>query len=57
MHGNNIIVSIVTVTYNAENTIRPTLNSILNQNYKYIEVIVKDAESNDKTNSIISDYG
>ncbi|WP_394127503.1 glycosyltransferase family 2 protein [Vibrio hepatarius] len=49
-------VSIVTVCFNSENTIRDTLESIANQSYTDIEHIVIDGGSMDKTNKIIEDY-
>lgn len=50
------LVSIVTITYNSENTIVNTVESILNQSYSNIEYIVIDGKSSDKTLSIIDSY-
>ena len=49
-------ISIITVTLNSEKTIRDTLNSVFSQSYKYIEHIIVDGGSSDKTLSIIKNY-
>jgi len=49
-------ISIITVTYNAENFIEKTINSIINQSYKNIELIIIDGESKDDTLKIIKNY-
>lgn len=49
-------VSIITVCYNAENTIERTINSVLSQNYTKIEYIVIDGASSDNTIQIINKY-
>lgn len=50
-------VSIITVVYNAENTIRDCIESVLKQSYKNIEYIIIDGKSTDKTPAIIEEYG
>ena len=44
-----IKISVVVPVYNMVNTINETLSSILNQNYKNLELIVIDGNSNDGT--------
>ncbi|MGL5057598.1 MAG: glycosyltransferase family 2 protein [Fusobacteriaceae bacterium] len=50
------MICIITVTYNAEQFIRSTLESLLVQNFKNYELIIKDANSTDKTLEIIKEY-
>lgn len=49
-------VSVVTVAYNAGETIERTIKSVLNQTYDNIEYIVIDGGSTDDTVSIIKQY-
>lgn len=49
-------VSIITVTYNSESSIRDTLESVANQTYNDIEHIIVDGLSNDKTLEIVREY-
>ena len=46
-------LSIVTVTYNAAQVVRETLESVIGQTYPDIEYIIIDGESNDGTQDII----
>lgn len=50
------MISVIVPAYNVENTISETLDSILSQTYKEIEIIVVDDGSNDKTGKIIDQY-
>jgi glycosyltransferase involved in cell wall biosynthesis len=50
-------ISIITICLNSEQTINLTFNSVLIQNYKNIEHIIVDGESDDSTNTLIADYG
>ncbi len=56
MKHNDITISIITATYNAEATIESTIQSIVNQTYKNIEYIIIDGGSTDNTLKIINKY-
>lgn len=51
-----ILISIITVSYNAALTIEYALNSVVNQTYPFIEYLVIDGNSTDSTISIIEKY-
>ena len=51
----NIKISIITVTFNAETTLKITLDSVRKQSYKNYELIIIDGNSRDNTKSIIED--
>lgn len=51
-----ILVSIITVSYNSEKTIKRTIESVLFQTYKNIEYIIIDGASTDRTVDIIKGY-
>lgn len=53
---NPIHHSVITITYNQEQTIRETIESVLSQSVKPWEYIIVDDASQDKTWEIISDY-
>ena len=53
---NNKKVAIVMSTYNGEKFIEEQLDSILNQTYKNIEIIVRDDGSKDNTVNIVKEY-
>lgn len=50
-------VSIVTITYNSEKTLKDTIESVLSQDYDNIEYIVADGLSKDGTVDILKSYG
>lgn len=52
---NNSLVSIITPTYNSENYIRETIQSVINQTYKNWEMIIVDDCSSDNTVQIIQE--
>lgn len=49
-------ISIITVVYNNERTIKDALESVLGQTYKDIEYVIIDGKSKDNTVSIIKEY-
>ncbi len=53
----NLLVSIIVPTNNSESTIGKCLESIDNQSYKNIEIIVMDNNSSDDTKDIVERYG
>lgn len=50
-------ISIITVVYNNEKTVRDAIESVLSQDYDNIEYIVVDGASTDRTLEIIQSYG
>ncbi len=52
----DIRVSLITVTYNAESTIERCIQSVIAQNYQNVEYIVIDGASTDSTLQIINRY-
>ena len=51
-----MLLSIITVTYNAEKTLEKTVQSVISQTYPDIEYIVIDGKSTDGTGKIIDKY-
>lgn len=54
---NKVKISVVTVVKNADNVIRRTIDSVLNQSYENVEYIVIDGCSTDSTKFIVQSYG
>lgn len=57
MKNTNPLISIVTVSFNSETTIRQTIQSVLNQTYVNIEYVIIDGGSTDATMMIVQEYG
>ncbi len=56
MENNNKKVSIILSVYNAQNTIGNAIESILNQTYDNIELLILNDRSNDNTQKIIETF-
>lgn len=50
-------ISIITVCFNAKDTIEETFLSVINQTYKNVELVVIDGGSTDGTTEVIEKYG
>lgn len=53
---NNPLLSIITVCYNSEKTIKKTINSLLCQSFTNFEYIIIDGKSSDKTMKIVKSF-
>lgn len=53
----NPLVSVIMPAYNCEKFIRQALDSILQQTYPHLEILVADDASKDRTKQIIDSYG
>lgn len=56
MENRNPLVSVVVVSYHSQDTILETLDSIYNQTYQNIELIVSDDCSSDNTVSVVQQW-
>ena len=55
--GNNMLFSIITVTYNAASVLRPTLESVKEQTFHDYEYLVIDGASSDNTLALVEAAG
>ena len=51
-----MIVSVITATYNSLINIKSSLDSVINQDYRDIEIIIIDGNSTDNTLSVVKKY-
>lgn len=49
-------LTVITVTYNAEDTLERTLNSVYEQTYPHINHVIVDGKSNDGTVALLASY-
>ena len=56
MKGNKALVSFIMSTYNSEDTVSKSIESMLNQTYENIEILIVDDSSNDNTYKICENY-
>lgn len=56
MMSKEVLITVITVCYNAEDSVDKTIKSIINQNNDSIEYIIIDGGSNDNTVKIIKKY-
>lgn len=56
MTTNSPLISIITISFNSENSIEKTIQSVLNQTYSNIQYIIVDGQSTDNTMDIIASY-
>ena len=50
------LISIIMATFNRAHTIERAINSVINQSYKNIELIIIDDGSNDNTSAVLNKY-
>ncbi len=55
-HSSNSLVSVIIPAYNAEDFIGKTLESVIAQTYRNLEILVIDDGSGDRTASIVEEY-
>jgi len=56
MENNQHLVSVIMSVYNSEKTLEKCLNSIVNQSYKNLELLLNDDHSTDNTYKICKSY-
>ena len=56
MESNKDLVSIIMSVYNSENTVARSIDSIKDQTYQNIEILIMNDGSNDESLKIIKEY-
>ena len=56
MTSSNELVSVLLSTYNSEETLCKSINSLLNQTYKNLEILISDDGSTDSTKEICKKF-
>ena len=56
MTSSNELVSVLLSTYNSEETLRESIDSLLNQTYKNLEILISDDGSTDSTKEICKKF-
>ncbi len=56
MKDSKALVSFIMSTYNSEDTVSKSIDSMLNQTYENIEILIVDDSSNDNTYNICENY-
>jgi len=56
INNNAFLVSIIVITHNRYNSLKETVNAVLNQSFSEFELIILDDASEDNTKNIIEDF-
>ena len=56
MKGSKDLVSVLLSTYNSESTIKRAINSLIDQSYEEIEILIMDDASSDNSYNICKNY-
>ena len=56
MNNSNPLISLIIPTFNSEKVLNRCLESVINQNSKYFEIIIQDGASTDATAAIVEKY-
>lgn len=56
MNSQTIKISVITITYNSEETLEDTIKSVISQEYDNLEYLIIDGGSKDHTLDIVQKY-